>query len=154
MFLVSRSLWQRTVGESTCERCLFRDSISTDRVSKLGTSWGAAALEEAQETASLGGSTVQFNGPEEYHLCADASAFSLDQYERHVCKPKPPAEPPREDTCILLTPSIKEATDVLGRRTQSAEELQDSSPRFALIDLEVHVEKRIPGGGKPTVHFQ
>lgn len=86
MFLVSRSLWQRTVGESTCERHLFRDSSSTDRVSKLGTSWGAAALEEAQETASLGVLSVQFNAPEEDDLSANASAFSLDQYIKNTSR--------------------------------------------------------------------
>lgn len=50
MFFVRRSLWQRTVGESICERCLFNDSISADKVSKLGTSRRAAGLLEGKTT--------------------------------------------------------------------------------------------------------
>lgn len=49
MFLVRRSLWQRTTGEPVCERFLFRDSISADRTSWPGMSSAAAELERKEK---------------------------------------------------------------------------------------------------------
>lgn len=46
MFFVRRSLWQRTLGEPMCERCLLSDSVSTDKVSGLGMSSRAKELQE------------------------------------------------------------------------------------------------------------
>lgn len=48
MFFVRRSLWQRTVGESIWERCLLSDSISSNKVSELGTSCTSAELQEVK----------------------------------------------------------------------------------------------------------
>lgn len=41
----------------------------------------------------------------------------------------------------------------LPKRTESAEEIQDASTRFMLINMEVHMEKLILSTSTPNVHF-
>lgn len=49
MFFVRRSLWQRTVGESSCNRCVFSSSISAAKVWMLGSQQSSAALWKVQK---------------------------------------------------------------------------------------------------------
>lgn len=56
MFLQSRSLWQRTTGEPSCDRCSFIHVISSSRTSLLGTS--SRILEKEEKKRCCYGSAV------------------------------------------------------------------------------------------------